>query len=92
MNDDTHWQCQAPAEIEKNLNVFSQKRGIVLQIGVLNYKRAELARLVDHVNAREVPVELPYLEVLRTAYEVPGGWPVPQSPFSENTWTANPLK
>ena len=32
-----------------------------LRIGVLNYKRAELARLVDRVKSREVPVGLPNL-------------------------------
>ena len=70
----------SPKELKEN-----GYRSDVGTLGVLNYKRAELARLVDHVNAREVPVGLPYLEVLPTAYEVPGGLPVPQSPSSENT-------
>ena len=34
------------------------------RLGVLNYKRAELARLVDHLNAREVLAGHPYLEVI----------------------------
>ena len=38
---------------------------LIRPIGVLNYKRAELARLVDHfMNAREVLAGHPYLEVI----------------------------
>lgn len=63
-----HLPRQRPAELVRvwKLRIVEELtiRDFCHSAGVLDYKRAELARLVDHLNAGEVLVGHPYLEVI----------------------------